>query len=231
MLENLVESRRRRDVKAMSGASVLATLIHACVISLAAIATVGAERVARTSLVPVPLPPARPAPPKPAMPRPPVPPGTPLVRPMTTLIIPREVLPYIPPPAPEAVFDPSNFIGLEPPGEAVSATGPVAPVPDWPVPLEVVEERPEVVPGSCLTPRYPEILRQAGLEGSVQVSFVIDTLGRVEPGTLRVLRSPHAMFEGPAREAVLGCRFRPGRLQGRAVRVPVQLPVVFVIAR
>jgi len=65
----------------------------------------------------------------------------------------------------------------------------------------------------------------------VQVSFVIDTLGRVEPGTLRVLRSPHAMFEAPAREAVLGCRFRPGRLQGRAVRVPVQLPVVFVIAR
>ena len=229
MLENLVESRRRRDVKSMGSASVLSVLIHACLISLAAIATLRADRVVHTVLVPRPV--SQPAPRTPPAPRPQEPTGPPVVRPVTRLTIPTEVLPFIPPPAPESAFDPTAFTGLEPPGEPLPVgVGPTAPRPEQPVPLEVVEERPEVVPGSCLAPRYPEILRQAGLEGSVGLAFVIDTLGRVERGTLRVLRSPHLMFEGPAREAVLSCRFRPGRLQGRAVRVPVQQSVVFVIA-
>jgi protein TonB len=87
------------------------------------------------------------------------------------------------------------------------------------------------VAGTCIQPRYPEILRQAGIEGRVLMEFVIDTLGRAERGSLRVINTQHDLFNGPARDAVLSCRFRPGRIQGRAVRVRVQQPVNFQIQR
>ncbi|HEX4934864.1 MAG TPA: hypothetical protein VFV33_16860, partial [Gemmatimonadaceae bacterium] len=46
----------------------------------------------------------------------------------------------------------------------------------------------EVVPLRGVTPRYPAMLASAGLEGTVVLQFVVDTLGRVEPATLAVLR-------------------------------------------
>jgi len=51
----------------------------------------------------------------------------------------------------------------------------------------VVDERPEVIAG--FTPEYPDLLRQAGVEGTVVVEVVVDTAGHAEPGSLRVVRS------------------------------------------
>jgi outer membrane biosynthesis protein TonB len=63
------------------------------------------------------------------------------------------------------------------------------------------------------------------------MEVVIDTSGHAERGTIRVLSSTHQLFEGPAREVVQGSLFSPGRIQGRAVRVRVQVPINFTIAR
>jgi protein TonB len=111
----------------------------------------------------------------------------------------------------------------------VGGTGPV--LTDQPYMEAVVEERPEPIAGTCITPSYPEILRQAGIEGRVTMEFIIDSLGRAERASLRVINSAHQLFDGPARQAVLSCRFRPGRIQGRAVRVRVQQPINFQINR
>lgn len=84
---------------------------------------------------------------------------------------------------------------------------------------------------SAPPPVYPEPLRRAGIEGRVVVETVVDTLGRAEPGSLVVVESPAPGFAAPARAYVLRALFRPARVHGRAVRVPVRVPIEFRLAR
>ena len=76
-------------------------------------------------------------------------------------------------------------------------------------------------------PRYPAALAEAGIAGSIEVTFVVDTLGRAEPGSLRTLQSPHPAFEAAAHASVLASRFRPARLKGRVVRQLVRQTLSF----
>jgi len=93
----------------------------------------------------------------------------------------------------------------------------------------IVDERPEVLSGPILT--YPELMRQAGIEGRVVVEVVIDSLGRAELGSLRIVESPQRAFEAPALSYVRRALFRPARVMGRSVRVLVRLPIDFRITR
>lgn len=102
-------------------------------------------------------------------------------------------------------------------------------VPVWvPSAAEVDQPARVLVPG---VPRYPPVLRAGGIEGRVVMRFVIDTEGRVEPESLRVVGSSHAGFENAAREAVMATRFRPARMLGRTVRQWVEQAVTFRLAR
>lgn len=103
--------------------------------------------------------------------------------------------------------------------------------PDAPMVEGAVEQRPVPVPGSCQAPVYPATLRAARMEGRVILQFVVDTLGRIEPASVRALSSSHTYFEEAARRALLTCRYRPAQFNGRPVRVLVQLPFNFQLAR
>jgi TonB family protein len=76
-------------------------------------------------------------------------------------------------------------------------------------PVEIVEQ-PSL--------RYPPALAQAGVVGRVELEYVVDTLGRVEPGSVRTLASTQPEFEAVARRAVLASRFRPAEWRGQLVR-------------
>lgn len=76
---------------------------------------------------------------------------------------------------------------------------------------------------------YPDHLRDAGVQGEVVVQVIIDTVGRAEPASVRIVRAVHRDFEAPVREWVPGVVFAPGRLHGRAVRVLVTLPLEFAL--
>ncbi|PYO34717.1 MAG: hypothetical protein DMD74_09800 [Gemmatimonadetes bacterium] len=93
----------------------------------------------------------------------------------------------------------------------------------------VVDERPEVLSGPVLA--YPEPMRQGGIEGRVVVEVVIDTLGRAEPASLRIVESPQRAFETSALSYVRRALFRPARVLGRPVRVLIRLPIEFRIMR
>ena len=80
-------------------------------------------------------------------------------------------------------------------------------------------------------PAYPPLLRQAGIQGDVVVQAVIDTLGRAEAASLRVVRSANPGFDQPSLECVRRALFRPGRVGGRAVRVLVNVPLAFTLRR
>jgi len=93
----------------------------------------------------------------------------------------------------------------------------------------VVEERPEVLSGPSL--EYPDLLRQAGVQARVMVQAIIDTTGRAESASVKIIKSPNPGFDQAARSYVLQALFRPGRINGRAVRVLMSLPIDFKIKR
>jgi TonB family protein len=92
-----------------------------------------------------------------------------------------------------------------------------------------VEKVASQLPGSR-PPIYPEALRARWIEGQVLLQYVVDTLGRVEPGTIRALRSTHPEFERAVREALPFMRFNAAEIAGRKVRQLVQQPFTFNIA-
>lgn len=147
-----------------------------------------------------------------------------------TLAIPTSIPVDIPPPSTQE-FNAADFSGVGIEGGIARGQREEQTVirQDQPYLEAVVEERPERI--SSPPARYPDILRQAGIEGRVLMEVVIDTSGHAERGSIRVLTSSHQLFDGPAREVVQGSLFSPGRIQGRAVRVRVQVPINFTIAR
>ena len=61
-------------------------------------------------------------------------------------------------------------------------------------------------------------------QGRVVVRAIIDTAGRVEPTSLKIVQSPSPGFDEPTKQWALKALFRPARLHGRAVRSYVNLP-------
>jgi protein TonB len=92
-------------------------------------------------------------------------------------------------------------------------------------------EQPAVAwPGSAF-PRYPATLRDARVEGDVLAQFVVDTVGWVVPGTLRILRSSDTLFTQSVHSVIDSLRFTPARRGGRPVFQLVQQPFQFRLER
>ncbi len=56
----------------------------------------------------------------------------------------------------------------------------------------LVEERPELL--SAPPPIYRQLLKQAGIQGRVILHAIVDTTGRVEPASVRIIKSPSPAF-------------------------------------
>jgi len=141
-----------------------------------------------------------------------------------TVTVPAQIPTDIPPVDLQQRFDPKDYSGSGVEGSWASGIG----VSGNEVYAEaLVEERPALL--SAPRPVYPALLIQAGIQGRVILPAVIDTTGRVEPASLRILKSPHPGFDQPTRDWVLKALFRPARLQGRGVRVFIHLLVDYSI--
>ncbi len=106
-----------------------------------------------------------------------------------------------------------------------------APPSDNQVYFEYQVEKPVMsVPGSP-SPRYPDILKSAGVEGEVVVSFEVDTTGRANVASLKILKSTHDLFAAAVRTALPSMRFLPAEAGGKKVRQLVQQPFVFNIQK
>jgi TonB family protein len=76
---------------------------------------------------------------------------------------------------------------------------------------------------------YPRELRDAGIQGEVQVRFRVDARGM--PHDFTVTTSDHAGFNQSSVHAVSQLRFTPARKDGQPVDVWVELPIVWSIVR
>jgi len=89
----------------------------------------------------------------------------------------------------------------------------------------VVDVKPAIV--FLPSPEYPVQLRVKGVGGRVLVQCIVDTMGIVEPNSVKILQTPDTAFSRATIEALVQARFTPARVKGKAVRVLVNVPIDF----
>lgn len=124
------------------------------------------------------------------------------------------------------IFDPSaplppGTIGI--PGNATVAHSDYPERPD-PGKFVALDEFPKEVYSP--KPEYPELARQANMEGTVILNVLVDREGKVQE---IILARSSPMFDEAAEQAIRQWRFRPAIMGHEAVAAWVHIPVRFVI--
>jgi TonB family protein len=219
----LIESKRNTRKKRLVGVGFASLAIHTAMIAGVVYATLHAvpsdNRVSMDTTVVLLAPQEQQKPVDP----PPVQLGDAL-KGFQTVAVPAQIPTDIPPVDLQQRFDPKDYSGSG--IEGGRATGIVVGG-DEVYAEALVEERPALL--SAPPPVYPALLKQAGIQGRVILRAVIDTTGRVEPASVRILKSPNPAFDQPTKDWVLKALFRPARLRGRGVRVFINLPVDYAL--
>ena len=97
--------------------------------------------------------------------------------------------------------------------------------------FEYQVEKPVVPDTGSRAPLYPQELRTAGIEGQAIVEFVVDTTGRADVSSFKVLRVSDERFLEPIRVALPQMRWVPAQVGGRKVKQLVQQPFLFALAK
>ena len=235
MFDVLIESDRkgRRDLSGTLGGLFFSTAFQTAIIAGAVIATMKvAEDVQSVDMdtIMLTLDEPEPEPDEPDQPPPPVITSlNPPPKGFQVLMAPIEIPKEIPPVDLSQRFDPRDYSGVGVEGGVFSGIdGGNGPVDLAQVFQEsVVDERPERL--SCPAPSYPRMMQQANIEGQVLLQFVVEPDGHVTRQTIEIMSATHRAFEGPARDMIQRCLFRPGKVRTSSVRVLVQMPVIFAL--
>ncbi len=78
---------------------------------------------------------------------------------------------------------------------------------------------------------YPPAMFETGVEGRVVLEAMVDSTGRVDPSTIKVVSATRSAFEQPAIDMLRNSHFTPSRTGARAVPIQVRLPVTFDLKR
>jgi len=76
----------------------------------------------------------------------------------------------------------------------------------------------EVSPDFLGAPHYPSSLERSGRRGSVSLTFIVDTAGHVEMGSVKPLQFSDGAFLKSVMDALPRMAFTPARVSGRNVR-------------
>ena len=127
-----------------------------------------------------------------------------------------------PEPAPEPSPEPAETAA--PPAEPAAAQRDAAPAAE-PAPSNEPVSVGQVAPTNRVNPSYPPRAQRRGMEGFVEVEFVIQRNGSVDGGSIRVTNAqPRRVFEDAAREAIARWQFEPSQQLRRATqRIEFQL--------
>lgn len=221
MFDVLIESNRKRD-KRLAGTGLVSVIMHSGVIAGVVYATLSAGQTDNsnkidTAMVYITQETKQPD-------QPPPPELNVQLKGFQTVVAPTDIPTNIPPVNLQEHFDPKDFSGTGVEGGV--STG-IVPSSDQVFAVDVVQEKPERLAGP--PPVYPPLLQSAGIEGTVMVQAVIDTMGRVEPASIKIVNSANPGFNESAKQTVMKSLFRPARVYGKAVRVLIQLPVAYTI--
>jgi TonB family protein len=93
-----------------------------------------------------------------------------------------------------------------------------------------VERAASPQPGN-LAPRYPDSLRVARIEGEVLAQFIVDTLGRPDMTSFKVIKSTHDLFTNTVKASLPNMLFYPAEVGGRKVKQLIQMPFQFNLTK
>ncbi len=237
MFNTLIESKPQKQKT--FGGTVLSVVLHAGLFALAVAVTANAGQQLReekrqedVNFVEVKKEPPPPEPEK-APPPPEVVAAPPPPKGFQVLTAPIEIPDKIPEvDLSKAVTDEADFSGKGVAGGTskgvVGGTGPVNV--DQPF-FDFQVEKPALAREGNPSPRYPSMLQSSGVEGEVLVQFVIDTTGRADMKSFKVLKSSNDLFTQSVRSVLPEYRFYPAETGGRKVKMYVQMPFTFKINR
>jgi protein TonB len=126
--------------------------------------------------------------------------------------------------------DERNWTGIGAPGGVHNGVADAPPAENQ-VYFEYQVEKPVVALANSAAPRYPEVLKGAGVEGEVVATFIVDTTGRADVASFKILKSPSDLFSAAVRAALPNMRFLPAEAAGKKVKQQVQQSFVFAIVR
>ncbi len=240
MFNNLLESKAKRQKRL--GGSVTSIIVHTAAVAALIIVTKNAgivnEKPKEEKVDFVEVKKDEPKPPEPEKPPPPPPDAVAAPPPPKGFQV-LQAPPEIPNIIPEIdlskkVTDEADFSGKGVAGGiAKGVEGGKAPVnqaPDQPY-FDFQVEKPVVMAPGAQGPAYPDMLRSAGIEGSVLAQFVVDTTGRADMSTFKALKSDNDLFTTAVRNALQRMRFLPAEVGGRKVKQLVQQPFQFSLNR
>jgi len=222
MFNNLLESKPKKEKR--GGGTVTSIVLHSIVVGLAVYATANAaiqnEKPRQEKIDFVETPKDEPPPPKDEPPPPPPPDivaAPPPPKGFQVLTAPVEIPDVIPDiDLSKKVTDENDFSGKGVAGGVAKGVegGKAVVQSDQPY-FEFQVEKPVVPAPGSTSPRYPDMLRQAGVEGEVLAQFVVDTTGRAEAGSLKILKSSHDLFVQSVKNALPQMKFIPAEVGGR----------------
>jgi protein TonB len=230
MFDDLIESKPKKQKTV--GQTAMSVVIHVLLVLGAIKATQGAaEAVADRNERPIEFvvntPPPPPPPPQ-EIPPDAVVTANPPPQGFQTIVPPRDLPTEIPPVDLNQKFDARDFSGRGQAGGVaagvIGGTGPVITdaIIDGGQTFTVDEVDEPVVMTSGPGLRYPEAMRAVGIDGVVQLRYVVGTNGRVESGSITVVSSTNKAFENAAIETVRQSRYSPAKMRGQPVRQLVQ---------
>ena len=238
MFNNLLESKPKKEKR--GGGTVTSIVLHSILVGLAVYATANAaiknEKPRQEKIDFVETPKDEPPPPKDEPPPPPPPDivaAPPPPKGFQVLTAPVDIPDVIPDiDLSKKVTDENDFSGKGVAGGTSKGVegGKAVVQSDQPY-FEFQVEKPVVPAPGSTSPRYPDMLRQAGVEGEVLAQFVVDTTGKAEPNSLKILKSSHDLFIQSVKNALPQMKFIPAEVGGRKVKQLVQQPFSFSIAK
>lgn len=208
MILHCIESARRHGffgAPALWSAAAHGTLVVSLVVGRHAVASDGAEPVAREVVFLLPLLPA------------------PQERPVTEALTWQGSGPGVAPDGLDAAVR-QAVTGVAVRGGATRPAAPPVPVADSgtgagsPIYLESELDQAVERDPSSAGPVYPEALRVKGVEGDVVAEWVVDTTGTADVASFRVVQSGDPQFSAAVQAVLPLMRFRPAELGGQRVR-------------
>lgn len=74
---------------------------------------------------------------------------------------------------------------------------------------------------------YPADLKSRGVGGMVELQFVVDAKGKVDPASVEVVDATQTALGEAAKRVIPKLDFNPGKVNGAAVKTKVVLPIIY----
>src|SRR3954471_19421592 len=90
-------------------------------------------------------------------------------------------------------------------------------------PAEMLQDSPK--------PKYPSVLESSGIAGEVQAQFVVNSSGKADMDSFKVLKSTNELFTQAVKNVLPRMKFSPAMIGGKPVNQLVQQAFQFAVPR